>query len=240
MHGGNSQNLQLITTAYPTINRDVVLVPPPNRQLIVHSFIAVNNSTVAADLGFGIRYSSSAWKIYDQAGTEQVATDPIFTTVNNEGFILQAKSKFNGISIMLDDVATGTPVYGYDYWNGAAWSPLTLLAAPDFTAADSYVAFLTPIDWATGSGGLTPSFSPIQPGYAIRVRATTAGGQDVVPSSISLMRFIVLRRAVGSGMHLQVRFTERPMLLEAEEALVPYFGSAFAGNHVEAAYQVLL
>lgn len=240
MQGGNSQNLQLLSTAYPTVNRDAVLVPPTNRQLIVHSFIAVNNGPSASDVGFGVRFSPSSWKIFDQVGTELSTTDRLFTTVAGEGFILQSRSKFNGLAIQMSQAETGTPTYTYEYWNGTAWTPLTLMGTPGFAGTEGYITFFSPIDWTPGHDGLLPNIGIAQPGYAIRVLSPTPGGQDVIASRINLMRFIVVRRNVGSQMHLQIRFTERPMLLEAEEALVPYFAVPNASNLVEVSYQVLL
>lgn len=238
----NTQFLQFISTSYTSQSLEPVLGPPVNRQLMVYNFSAINNSGATIQVGMGTMLAPEAFKLYDSDANLLPSDDPgaIFTTTDGEGFYVQARKRFNGLSFLLSDFATGSPTYVVQYWNGG-WQTLITYSGANFAGSESSLHFAAPLDWAQGSGGVLPAIStPANPGYTIRVLATNAPDAPISAVSLSVMVLHVVRQSVGPGQWLEVGFADDPMLLEGLEALVPYFSVANAANQVEVAYRVLL
>lgn len=245
---GNRQNVQTFECSFPTQGKDLVLgSPDSSKQLIVHSIAAFNNSVSACNIGIGMRYSTSAWKIYQltasvtdvTAAIDGGTATAIFDTTTNHGFYVQCKNRFNMLVMNVAQAQSGSPVYEYTYWNGSAWTALTLINAPDYTGTGAaYVVFAAPVDWAQGSGGAIVSTIQGASGYVIRVRATTAGGQNVTINSLQLNKFYAYRSGIASKQQLQVKFDMRPEILEGGEGVAAYFSVTDSLNMVDVAYQI--
>lgn len=243
---GNNQGLQLFECAYPTNGKDLVLSPNgANQQLLLHSLAAYNNTSSTCDIGLGIRYSPAAWKLYTLGASNTDVTTSIqagtvvsiFDTTNNHGFLVQCKARFSMFVLDLTQAQGGSPVYAYEYWNGASWATLNLANAPVYTGTGAaYVVFLAPLDWAQGSGGAVPAMAS-GGGFCVRVRATTAGSQAVNADSLSVTKFLAYRGAIASKQQLQIRFTERPYNCEGGESVGVYFSSADNLNAVDVSFQ---
>lgn len=142
----------------------------------------------------GQNFGNSRWEIWrriaatpnvDGTATIQAGTAiDIFTTTNNDGYIVYGVSQFNKFTLNITQAQTSSPVYTYEYWNGSAWTALTLTSTPSYSANGStFAEFAIPTAWAVGDGtegGGNNSY------YAIRVLATTAGGQAVKANSLTV------------------------------------------------------
>ncbi len=239
---GNRQQLQIVSSGYGSNAYEGIVTVPTNQQLLVHSFSAANGSSSAKDLGLAIRLAPGHWSLWRLAATDVDETDNIqngtdvnlFSTTNNDGFLVQSRFKFSLIMFNVSQAETGSPTYTYEYYNGSTWVTLTLRNTLTYTTTGKKViAFNAPIDWEVGDGTEGGDNTL----YSIRVLATTAPSQAVQADSMFIGKLIVFREDVPSKGQLQVVFEAKPLLLEQGETLVPYFETVAAGNVVEASYQ---
>jgi hypothetical protein len=113
-----------------------------------------------------------------QAGTATT----LFTTTNNDGFIVYGVNKFNKFTLNISQAQTGAPVYTYEYWNGSAWVTLPLTTTPAYTPIGSTSAeFSAPTAWVVGDGTEGGGNNAY---YAVRVLATTAPATAVQATSL--------------------------------------------------------
>lgn len=236
-------NLRLAQTAYSRKSLDSALSASASQQLLIHSITAYNSGAGAADVGIGTSINDSQWKLYslrvadaDQTATIQAGTAvSLFTTVNNEGAMFQAKNKFGLVSFNVSQIQTGSPVYAYTYWNGASWASLTLLNTPSYLSTGVVcLAFNPPVDWAVGDGSEGGDESM----YSIRAIASTAPSQAVQINSLKIVQLMAFRSSVGSDCSMCVLFSTKQFLLQAGESVIPYFSTADTNNTIEVAYQI--
>lgn len=243
---GNSQNIQFLQQSYTQNGGAGINPAPTDKQLLVHSFSAYNGSGSASDIGLGVRLGNTSFKVVTKVGSVYTdittglltpTTQTLFTTTNNDGFLLYAKRPFGFFSAVLTQAQTGSPVYSYSYFNGTAFVPLPLTQTPSFASApaSTYMVFNPPANsWRTGDGGLTSNSSY----YAIRILATTAPTQEVKAIGALFARWIQYNSAVANNTRAQVSFVNHPLLLESGELLMPYFSVSSTLNTVEASYQI--
>lgn len=182
-------SVSAIRTNIPDYGKTALLTAPssPVKQaVIVHQSDLANNSGSSAAMGWGYKLIDSKWSLgqwdvseapefvddttdAQDAGTGDVA---LFTTTNDDGFVVSASEVFNLVGLTISTAEVGSPAYVYEYWNGTAWDTLSLLQTPDYTATgDTAIAFANPADWAKGGDtgeGINADH------YAIRVTASTA------------------------------------------------------------------
>jgi hypothetical protein len=241
----NCQYLSRILVGYPSKAADAVLTPASGKQLLVHYVRAYNGSGSLADIGIGVGMSSADYSIWHKsASTADISTDvqagtasTIFSTTNNHGFYIQAKSKFGLIYFNVSQAEAGSPVYTYQYWDGTTWQTLTTKAVPSsYGAGANYVVFIPPLGWEIGSDDGTLSTTQ----YTIKVLATTAPSQAVQIDAIKVAGLLSWIDQLNTGQHLQIAFegARGTLLLQSQEYILPYFSVASAGNILEAAYQV--
>lgn len=174
---------------------------------------------------------------YTEAALPLAGTTSIFTTTNNEGFAIQAKSKWNVWGITISQVQTGSPVYEYTYWNGSSFVTLThaptlATATPVYTATGDTVAiFGAPADWQPGGGGALDANM-----YTMRARATTAPTQAVQITDVWIGQCIDFQFAVNNSNFVTQISPNNPVILEAGESVIPYFGSSSTSNYVSVGY----
>lgn len=241
---GNRYNIKTFQKAYPTAGTDSFKLVSSNAQIFLHSFLAYNANSLSTDLGLAIAMAPTAWKLYTAnvntgPGTDSTAAiqagtaTSIFTTVSNQGFLVESPKQFGYLTFTLSQAETGAPVYSYQYWNGSAWTTLNVSQTPVYTSTGVvHVTFNPPVDWATGDGGLGANT-----GYSVRVRATTAPTQAVKATSLRVGYWLCYRKGMAAGSQVAVSFDMHPLLLESGEALAPYFSTAYNYNAIEAAYQ---
>ncbi len=242
---GNRYPIQLTQKAYPTIGQTSFTLVASTNQIYLHSFCAFNANTSSCDLGLGVAHTNPTWKLYTgNVNTGTAATDStssiqagtstsLVDTTANHGFMIESTKQFGYVAINLTQAETGSPVYSYQYWNGASWATLNMNQTPVYTSTGYiYLTFNPPTDWAVGDGGLGANT-----GYSIRVRATTHTTQAILATSVRVARWFCYRQAVPASSQLQVIFDNHPNLLEVSEALVPYFQTANNLNSIEAAFQ---
>jgi hypothetical protein len=152
-------------------------------------------STVSDHENFvGQNFGNARWELWsriaatpnvDRTATVQAGSAvTLFTTTNNDGFLAYGVNPFNKITFTISQAATGAPVYTYEYWNGSAWTALTLTTTPTYTAAGStFLAFTAPSDWAAGDGTEVAGNTAY---YAIRALATTAPATAVQATSMTV------------------------------------------------------
>lgn len=157
-------------------NRLMVLNTVGNKHQVYASTLSDHENFVGQNFGntqFELWRRVAATPNVDATATIQAGTAVnMFTTTNNDGYIVYGVAQFNKFTLTISQVQTGSPVYTYEYWNGTAWTALVLTTTPDYTAIGSTSAqFAIPVAWVVGDGtegGGNNSY------YAIRVLATTA------------------------------------------------------------------
>jgi hypothetical protein len=248
------RHIQTFFGGYDQRGKAAVVSPGDSQQLLLHAVTLQNRSGAAMDMGVGVRLSATSDNGF-KFGTLVALADPqltdasvaiaagtaqnIFTTTVNNGFLVQAKSRFSLIGLTISQVQTGAPVYAYEYWNGSAWTALPdMIATPVYTSTtDIWIVFSPPRDWVTGGDATTGVSSGY---YAVRVRATTAPGQIVKANAIWVAKFLHFQADVASNGCLSLVASYdlgAPIVLDALEGILPYFETATAANLVTARYQ---
>lgn len=174
------------TFAVPYQGRMVMLGSPADRHRVYCSTQSDHENYVGPNFG------NSRWELWKRiAATPNVdaTTDiqagtatTIFTTTNNDGFIVYGVNKFNKFTVVVSQASTGSPVYTYEYWNGSSWTSLTMVTTPVYSATGSvYAEFSIPSAWVVGDGtegGGNNNY------YAVRVLATTSPSTAVKITSM--------------------------------------------------------
>lgn len=145
--------------------------------LLVHEYNYVNEAVKL----FTLQASNTDVTTAIQAGT---ATTIFPTGTSNYGMLIQGATTFGRVNFTISQASTGSPVYTYEYWNGAAWTALTITgSAPSFsTTGVKQLLFTIPADWKVSSdvGAADPTK------YSIRILATTAPLTAVQTTSIEV------------------------------------------------------
>lgn len=241
---GNQQFLQTASVAYINQSLTVPYSAPSSNQLLVQSVNAYN--AVAASNAIGIFHSvaTTDFKLYkllaagdvDVTSTIQGGTAvSIFNTINNDGCLFQSKEKFNMIAFNISQAGTGSPVFTYKYWNGSAYSTLTLLNTPAYSATGiQAIVFDAPIDWAAGDGNEDADNSL----YSIQVISTTAPSLAIQINSLKIAKMLKYSGIVPQGASVSIDFEAEPYLLQVGEAIIPFFSYTNASNRIEIAYKI--
>lgn len=166
---------------YPTFgvlyqNRMIMMGSSCNPHLLYCSTISDHENFVGQTIptyrwNFGQRVAATP-NVDKTADIQAGTATTIFTLVNNDGYLVYAVKPFNKITFVISQAASGgSPVYTYEYWNGSAWTALTLTTTPDYSSTGTTSAeFVAPSDWVIGDSteALNSDY------YALRVLATTA------------------------------------------------------------------
>lgn len=243
-----STPLQSLTTGYVQTCKDGVVIPPTGKQINLFKANALNQSGSAIDVGICKKQALTNWKFYTlTAANSPNATDftsaiqasgavNIFTTTNNDGFMVGAKDRFNIIGLNISSAQTGSPVYEYTYFNGTSYVTLPTLAVPaSYAVGTQLVVFAAPADWAVGTTG-TVGGDPTY--YYIRVRATTAGTAIVQANTAYVCTFLQYQSALANNGTLQFSVMDSvlPLTLQGTEQVLPYFATANNKNVMSVLY----
>lgn len=212
-----------------------------------------NGSGADASVAFGYKLPVAKWKAGQWDDSESVsyiddtthaqdATANNFaltTTTNNDGFVIQSSEKFNIVGLTVGTIQAGSPVFEYTYWNGSAWSTLATLSSPDFTAAaDTYLVFNEPVDWAALSSADTPvATDGLTANYfAIRVRATTAPSTAPIANIAWVIKLLDYIKTIPNG-YAAVRTSVEGIKVPPGHAIVPYCSTASSANWIIIEYK---
>jgi len=124
---------------------------------------------------------------------------PLQTTTNNDGWVVYSTKRFNTVVASVTTPSSGggpAPVHEYRYWNGSAWTDLSMVEQFTFgshvSLGEHPIIWSVPGDWALST--LTGPAEGIPAGvYAMRVRATTApstGGGPVGVAAVAGQLFV--------------------------------------------------
>jgi len=234
-----------------------LVTPASGTQLVFVGATLNNRSGSAMTLGVAFKVSTTRWLAgqWTAAGNPEYTDDTtdaqdagtndfaLFTTTNNDGFAVQCLDKFGIVGIDQTTASSGgSPVFAYAYWNGSSYATLTTVEVPTYTASagERTIAFVPPIDWAVNSGqavtdGLTAGY------YSIRVIATTApssaGGSA---ATLWVGRLYDFKANVSDTAVLNAipEDSDRGIVLQGGESIIPYFGTANANNSVSVRYSI--
>lgn len=225
----------------------------------VAEIVVTNRSGAAADMGWGYIMPTTHWLAgqWDDSETpayvedttdaqDAGATDfPLFTTTDDDGFVIQCDYPFNVIGIDLGTAEAGGPTYVYSYWNGSAWTTIDqtnqVFNLPDYTStppANEYIAFPTPYDWVQLATGDTPvdTHGLTAGKYAVRVVATTAPTTAPVADDLWIATLVDFEPQIADDAALSFMVPEN-ILIPNNASIVPYFGTANAGNLIKVYYR---
>lgn len=145
---------------------DTQLSPGTGEGIALGGYVLSNDSGANVDAGVFIRVPNSLW----QAGIITAASTPdyqgensgaksttanafvnVFTTTDNDGFLIACREKFQAVSFVVDDVSSaGT--YTYTYYNGSSMASVTPKSAAVFTgAAATQAVTFVPSNWTKGT-----------------------------------------------------------------------------------------
>lgn len=209
-------------------------------QIAVVNARAQNNSGGAITVGIVRKLSVfKLWKVVGGVYTNVTATvqagseATIFTTTNNDGFVVQAPKKPNLIGMTISDVAA-SGVYTYKYYNGTTFTTLTTLEVPVYTSTgDVYIVAKAPNDWVVGGHASLDANM-----YSVEVIGTTGPASTGGITSLWCGDFLTSYDAVANNAEVQLSFPESaPFMLNSGEGLMPYFSTANAANVFGAFYK---
>lgn len=233
------QPTQNVLLSYGQKGQDAALSAPYTTQLAVYLVRAFNRSGGAIDVGIVRKYASGSFKlftynasVYSEVSLPLSAATQIMSTTTGHGFVAQFKSKAGLLGMNLSQ-ASASGTYVYEYWNGSAWTTLTTIEVPGFTTTGvKLVVFLPPHDWAIGGGGALDSAM-----YSIRVTNSAGIATALKIDSLWAGQLLEFYESVADNQSVVLEFPEsRPMILQGNESIMPYFGSANAANGVSIQY----
>lgn len=239
-------------TAYPEVSKATPLVPHTGGMLAIGE-VTMTNMAAAADLAFGYKQPNAMWKagsitaastpdyLDDTTDAQSAAAGdfPLFTLVNNGGFLVQSVEKFNMIGITISTAASGgAPVYAYQYYNGTSMVALTPRLSGTFSATgDTIIGFLAPTDWVKGS---TAAVGADSDKYCLQVisttASTTAGG---TASLLWVGSWLAYQPQVATNNSFSFDIPNYEAVLLGGGSFLPYFGLANAANTVQAHYRTI-
>jgi hypothetical protein len=238
-------SLQTKLGTYSSQGDVAFLSPPAANQLAIHTASVENRSGAAADAGI-LRLSSASRSVVAKlvdADTPDASdiTDNYpqdFFEVNNDGFLVEATRPFGAVGVNVGTGAGAGGVYTFEYFDGTNYVAVpagAILQSPDYTATGLQMfIFLPPNDWALG-GEAPVGASGLK--YSIRVRSTTAPATAMTANGIFLAEFLAFKSQLADDGVLSLDYPDDiPLLLEAEEGVMPYFGTANDSNVMTVVY----
>lgn len=242
----NRRYMRDVLVNYEQQSHATVLSPGQGNQLALYATHLLNRCGAAQDLAILIRLAEAGlgFLTYTAPGPAVDATSAIFantpqtifSTTNNDGFVIQSAKPFNLIGFNVTQVETGAPTYSYQYWDGAAFTALpNIINTPDYTSASNQVLlFPTPRLWVTGTDPAVGGTSGL---YTIFAQATTAPTQAVIVDELWVGHMLAFMPNVADGAQLSLMYDDvYPRLLDGLEGLLPFFETPNAANLVTAKY----
>lgn len=221
---------------------------PIKESLFLKEVQVGNGNATEASVAFGYKLTSDKWKAgqWDDSETASYIDDTthaqdsttnnfaLFTTTNNDGFVIQAAEKFGIVGLTIATTQGGSPTYEYTYWNGSSWATLTTVENPSYaSAADTYLVFNEPVDWAALASSDTPvATDGLTAGYyAIRARATTAPSTAPIATIAWVIRLLDYIKVLPAG-YAAVRTSAEGIKVPPGHSVIPYCSTASSANWI--------
>ncbi|GEM_PF-6276407 len=244
--------------AFASIANNVVLSPQSGSgikdTLYLGQFEVGNSSGANASCGWGIQLPNAEWKAgqwlanisasySDKTANIQAAVAnslPIATTTNNDGYVIQARQKFNIVNLIIGTAQNDAGTPEYTYWNGSAWSVLATEAVPTVTSTGTVtLVFLSPSDWTqTASTDSVVTTVGLDSGmYAIRVRYTTHPSVTAgVLSGLNIVKLYDFYELVPDGNSIIFQ-AQGEIRIPGRASIVPYCSTADTKNWCDIEYR---
>lgn len=231
------QSIQNELRAYPSKGKQPAVpeAQAVDRSLAILNAVAWNNSGSTQRVGLLRLLDPSQLKLYTLvSAVYTLETDigsgvDIFTTTIGDGFALGHKRPPN-LAGFVATVAGAGGVYDVQYWNGSAF---VTIAAPLETGAftstgENYTVIQSPIDWVKGGpAGLDQNL------FYLQVVSSTAPANNVTVDELWSGNFFTLWDGVLDKQAAQINFDwNKPVVLEANENVIPYYTTADSDNRV--------
>ncbi len=215
------------------------------KQLAIFNVLLRNNTGGSIDMGIFSKATNPKWKAYSYTAigtvlTEitsaiQAGTNTTLFAADGDGLYVGATKKFGLIGLNGTTAGGGSPVFTVKYYNGTSFVTLNNFTVfTNIASGENHIVFAPPVDWAKGglSGGDSDK-------YHVEVIATTAPTVTIpVANYVWLGVMHAFRTAVSSNGTIEITTpdSDRPLILESGEGVLPYFGTADVGNTVEYTY----
>lgn len=215
------------------------------KQIFLYNARATNNTGGAAKVGLGRQFALPQMRLWQYTASGPSVADVsalvsggtaenLFTTTNNDGFVVQADRPFNLAGFTISSASAGATVT-YQYYNGSSLTALTLIETPVYSSTgDITIAFRAPLDWAVGGVAGTDTSK-----YTILVQATTHPTTAVAANGFWVAEFLEYQEGVPNNSMVQIAFPDtKPFVFRAGEGIVAYYDTANAANQLGAFYEV--
>ena len=234
--------VQRLHTAYVGKGQDMVLSPLSSKQMRVFNAKIVNRSGGFCNVGLLTKLANTSRKVWYNNATARTekttladagSAFQINASSAGTGLVVQAKKKFNMIGIVVSTASTGSPTFSAKYYNGSTWTTLPDMIQTISFAATGYVllVFSAPFDWAVGGYSDTDTTM-----YSVEI-LTTSSGNSAEATSCIVAQMIDYAGNVNQDSGIEYNCDPMyPLVLEANEGIIPFFGTSHAGNLISAVY----
>lgn len=233
-----------LNTGYAENGYDPVIAAQSQSQIQVYSARLLNESGGASDLALLQSLNPDLVSYYEFDGTS--ATDvtadvaagtsvDLFTATALSGFIVETNKKINAFMVNVDGAQSGAQTFKVYYSNGGSIAEaLQVVSIPvSFTSGRHIVLFSCGPDYAPDSGLTGVDSSK----YQILLECQE-GGETCTIDAAKAAISVQYSPAVANNGSLEAAFSEQyPLMLEANESIVPYFEQESDNNKVIAFYQ---
>ncbi len=242
------RSYDLVSGPDEVIGPDSVLSPISTYQAIIHKLECHNRSNGAIDVGIVKKFPSNLLHIgeLDASDTPDYQSDVIaailagtatqvISTTNDDGFLVQSTKPFNVVGMNVQQADGGGSTYTMTYFDGTNYVTMPPIKAIALGSTGNVVmAFDTPHDWASGTTAAVGGVSGL---YSMKVTATTAGAAATKLDNLWMGELLAFQDALADNGKLTLEYDkEFPLVLEAQEAIMPFFATAAAGNQMSGIY----
>ena len=239
-------------TSYAQNIQSSVVTPNTGDALRLGSYRLANRSGAALDVGLFWRQPNG----YFTAGKVVAASTPdytdnttnakstvanafvnIFSTTNNDGFLVSSPVKFNAISFTVGAGSSGE-VIAPTYYDGTNMTVLpTIQNAITTSAGHRFIVFNSPSDWVVNTTTAVGGPANV---YSICIRASTAPGGAVSGSDFRVYSMIDMYPQLASNAEITNDFSGNEFVLPKGASVVPFFGNtASNANSVWVTYRAV-
>lgn len=240
--------LQTLHVGYAQNCKDAVLAPASGKQIHLYEASLMNGSGGAINVGLLKKLNLATVSAYalTAASTPDASSisgllsgtaSQIFSTTDNDGFLIGCTTRFNLIGLNISTASVGG-VFALSYWNGTTYASLTTIVVPSAYGAGTQLhLFAAPHDWVPGTSAAVGGNSEH---YNIRVIASTHPTNAVEADALWVGQLLIYQEALADNGNLTTTiYAGRPLLLSGGEGILPYFGgTASAANVVRCIYAV--
>lgn len=230
--------------ACPFNLHDSQLSPQTGEALALGSYLINNASGSAVDVGLFARFPNNYW----EAGIITAASTPdyqgestgaksttanafanVFTTTNNDGFLISCVEKFSAISFVVDNVAGGSPVFAYKYYDGSSMTAVTPIASAVFgSTGKTQALFFIPSTWTKGT---TAAVGGDSDKYSLQITASTAPSDACNISDVRVYKYLDYFPSLPTNNQLLSDLSETEIILPTNASVATYFSGTPSGSN---------